>query len=83
MNKATAIILALVAPFIFPTVLTGVIVLLAAVVVPPVGILAGVLIDVLYYTPAVSLPYGTLTGAVLTGVGYVMHQFIKTRIISA
>lgn len=82
MRTALAILLALVSPVLFPAAFAAVIVLIASLFVPPVGLLAGALTDALYYTPSVSIPYATLAGLCVSVLGYVVHQFIKTRIIS-
>jgi hypothetical protein len=83
MRAALAIVVACLAPLLFPVALASLLVLLAAVIVPPVGLLAGVIADALYYTPGVHLPYATFAGLLATGIGYVVHRFIKTRIMSA
>lgn len=82
MRKALAIILALLSPLLFPALLALVVVFVASVVVPPVGILSGILADALYRAPGMP-PYATLLGALATASGYVMHRFIKTRIMGA
>ncbi|MDB5195355.1 MAG: hypothetical protein JWO84_539 [Parcubacteria group bacterium] len=82
MRTTLAIILALVSPLVFPAALTLVVVLIASVLVPPVGLLAGVLTDALYWTPSVSVPYATIAGLCASVLGYAVHQFIKTRIIT-
>ncbi|MDB5189606.1 MAG: hypothetical protein JWL82_563 [Parcubacteria group bacterium] len=81
MMRGTALVAAFLAPLLFPTVLAGIVVFIASVAVPPLGIVIGILTDALY-KPASSFPYATLLGAVFSGLGYVMHRFIKTRIIS-
>ena len=48
MKTVVAMVLALAAPFLFPAVLSVVFIFAAAMVVPPVGLLAGVLTDALY-----------------------------------
>jgi hypothetical protein len=83
MKEFIAFIIALAAPLLFPGSLTFVLVAIASVIVPPVGLLAGVLSDALYYVPSVGIPYATLIGLALTLGGYVVRQFIKTRIMSA
>jgi hypothetical protein len=81
MSRTLAVLLALAAPLLLPAALAAVVVFIAAVVVPPLGLVAGVLTDALYYTPAVSFPYATVIGAGITVVAYLVHQFIKTRIM--
>jgi hypothetical protein len=81
MTKILAVVLALLSPLLFPAALAAILVLFAAIVLPPLGILAGVLTDALYYTPGVSFPYATVTGAGISVIGYLVHQFIKTRIM--
>lgn len=82
MRKAVAIALALLSPLLFPAALAAIIIFAASVIVPPVGILAGVLADALYRTPHMP-PYATAFGAFASAAGYLMHRFIKTRIIGA
>lgn len=81
MNKALAVILALVAPLLFPTLLASLIVLALSFVVPPVGLVAGVLTDSLYHTPGQPMPLGTLIGGSITLIAYGVHRFVKTRIM--
>ncbi len=81
-RTGTAIALALGSPFFFPAPLSAAIVLVASVIVPPVGLLAGILTDALYRAPGM-LPYATLAGALASVLGYVVQRIIKTRIIGA
>ena len=74
-------VLALVAPFFFPWPFALGVGILAAVFFPPIVILTGTLIDVLYFSTKV-IPYFTILGFVLSLISYFVHQFIKTRIIS-
>lgn len=81
MMKILAILLAVLSPLLFPAVLATLLVFFAAIVLPPLGLLAGVLTDALYYTPGAPFPYATLIGAGISVAGYAVHQFIKTRIM--
>jgi hypothetical protein len=79
-RAVVAVVLALLAPLFFPAALTVAVVLIASLVVPPVGVLAGVLTDALYRTPDVP-PYATLVGLAFTIGGFIVHRFVKTRIM--
>ena len=81
MSRTIAIITALLAPLLLPSFFAAFLVFIAAVILPPLGLVAGVLTDTLYYTPAVSFPYATVIGAGISVVAYIVHQFIKTRIM--
>ncbi len=80
-SRILATILALISPFVFPWVVTLVTAALASVVFPPLGIVVGIMMDILYNSPATGIPYATIIGALVSGIGYVVHQFIKTRIM--
>ena len=71
---------ALATPFVLPWYVAFIIVGIAALYVPPVAIVAGLIYDFMYYTTGI--PYFTVFGCVLAGVAYLVHRFIKTRIIS-
>lgn len=83
MKEVLAIVIALASPLLFPWPLTLALVAVASVILPPLGILAGILTDALYYTPPVSIPYASLIGLLLSVLGYFVHRFIKTRIMTA
>ena len=79
--KPVAILAALAGPFMFPAVFSVLVVFCASIVLPPLGLLAGVIADALYYTPSVHVPYATLLGLLITVLGFFVQQFIKTRIM--
>lgn len=81
MTKAFALIVALLSPLLFPTVIVVILVAGAALILPPVGLIAGVLTDSLYHTPGQSAPLGTLIGGAITLIAYGVHRFVKTRIM--
>lgn len=81
MNKLIALILALLSPLLFPAAFAAILVLIASAILPPVGILAGIFTDMLYHAGGTGFPYATYFGFVASGVGFVVHQFIKTRIM--
>lgn len=64
----------------FPWHITLVTALAAGFVFPPLALIAGILVDVLYY-PGASLPLGTLAGAFLCAFSYGVRRFIETRIM--
>ncbi len=74
-------ILALLAPFFFPWQFALGVGILAAAFFPPIVILTGTFIDVLYFGTK-TFPYFTLLGIIFSLISYFVHQFIKTRIIS-
>jgi hypothetical protein len=83
MRKIAALIVSLLSPLLLPAPLALIAVFGAAVILPPVGILAGVFADALYKTPATPFPLATILGALVTLAGYIVHRFVKTRIMGA
>lgn len=77
------ILFAFLAPFLFPYPLTLMISMLAGIIFPPVPLLVGLLVDALYYHPALAVPpYGTLFGAVASVAALFLGRFIRARIVS-
>lgn len=66
--------------FALPWQVTVVLLLVAALVFPPAGILLGLLAEIFYWAPGF-IPYYALAGAVATGGALLVHRFIKTRIM--
>ncbi len=83
MYRLLAVVVAFASPLLFPAVLSFAFVFLAAIVVPPLGIVVGVFSDVLYYTPGSGLPLGIIIGTGSSLIAFVVHRFIKTRIMGA
>ncbi len=83
MRKVVAVLLGLSAPLLFPAAFALGVVVITSVIVPPIGLLAGMLTDALYYTPSVSIPYATIIGLVISVLGYFVQRFLKTRIMTA
>ncbi|MGE5540986.1 MAG: hypothetical protein ACM3TU_01735 [Bacillota bacterium] len=83
MRTALALLVAILSPLLFPAALAFLLVLGASVIVPPAGLLAGVIADGLYHVPSIPLPYATLAGSAASVIGYVVHRFIETRIMGA
>lgn len=76
-------IVAFLSPFFFPFSLTLLLSFLAGLFLPVIPLIVGILVDLLYYVPDASLlPLGTLYGALLAVVSYVVRQFVKARIIT-
>ncbi len=74
--------LALLSPFLFPYPATLAFSFAASVFLPPVGLLAGLLTDVLYYTPGASgWPIAVIAGLFISIIGFFVRRFLKTRII--
>ncbi|MEK7511201.1 MAG: hypothetical protein AAB582_03120 [Patescibacteria group bacterium] len=82
--RASTILLALVGVVAFPWPLTVVFVFIAALFLPPLALLCGVLYDILYFVPgAYPFPLATLLGLAGFLVAEVVHGFVKTRIMGA
>lgn len=84
MMRLVLIVLGFLSLFFFPWPFTLVLAFLAAFYVPPLGLLFGVLSDVLYFASGASFyPLGTLLGIVGFLLALVVHDFVKTRIMNA
>jgi hypothetical protein len=84
MIRIPALILAAIGTVAFPWPLTAVFVMIAALFVPPVMILFGVLMDILYYVPgAYPVPLYTILGLVGFIIAEIVHSFMKARIMGA
>ena len=84
MLRISALILAAVGTVAFPWPLTAAFVVVAALFVPPVMLLTGVLMDMLYYVPgAYPVPLYTLLGLVGFIIVEIVHSFMKARIMGA
>lgn len=81
MMRIAAIVLALIAPFVFPWPLALILGFIAAVFIPFLAPLLGVLVDSVYWTPGTGLPYATMIGLVGFLIASVVHRFMKTRIM--
>lgn len=79
-KRITLCVCAIVAPFLLPWFLAIVIGIAAALYVPLMAIAVGLIFDFLYYTHGI--PYFTIFGLVGAGVAFLVHRFIKTRIMS-
>lgn len=66
-------------PFLIPWFIAVPMAIVAALYVPPIAIVVGLIYDFLYYTGGV--PYFTIAGFVTAGIAYFVHRFIKTRIM--
>jgi hypothetical protein len=75
------VVLAALAPFLFPLPFTLVLAVVAGYLFPPVLILVGGLLDMLYFGGR-GMPYYTVAGACGAGFMLLVQQFIKTRIMS-
>lgn len=78
--RTLAVIATFLAPFFFPIFFSAFIILVAAVIVPPLALFGGLLLDALYMSPH-GFPYATLVGLLGTVIAYVVHDFLKTRIM--
>jgi hypothetical protein len=77
-----AVVLALLALFIFPWQFGLVAILGAALVTPLAGAALGLIADIVYYVPgAAFLPYFTFAGIASTCLSLFVHRFVKTRIM--
>jgi len=69
-------------PFFFPYPFTLVLSFAASLFVPFVGILIGILTDVLYFVPHVDhIPLASLLGALVSVVAFFVRRFLKARIM--
>jgi hypothetical protein len=76
------VLLAILAPYIFPWPYTLVLSIVASLFFPPTAIIVGALMDFLYYLPhAGSVPIFTIFGVLISTMAYFVHQFLKTRIM--
>lgn len=83
MLRLSATLLALVGIVAFPWPLAASFVMIAALFVPPLALIAGVLIDVLYFVPgAFPAPLFTMLGLAAFIVAEFVHGFVKARIIT-
>ena len=84
MLRIASCALAVIGVLAFPWPLTLVFAGVAALFIPPLALLFGVLVDILYFVPgAYPVPLGTLLG--LTGflIALMVQGFMKTRIMGA
>lgn len=73
---------ALVSLFYFPWPVTLVLIFIAALCLPVLGLALGALTDLVYYTPAASgVPWFLIAGAGATACALLVHRFVKTRIM--
>lgn len=75
-------LIALISLFIFPWQVALVAILAASLMVPPAGLLLGLIADLVYYSPgAAFMPYFTLYGIFSFALSLLVHRFVKTRIM--
>lgn len=82
-ERGLFILFAFASPFLFPYPLTLVISVLAGIVFPPLPLLVGILIDAMYYHPALGvLPYGIILGGMGSIAALFLGRFIRERVVS-
>lgn len=82
MSRIMTSLIALISLFIFPWQVALVAILAASLVVPPAGLLLGLVGDLVYYSPGVAFaPYFTLFGIGSFALSLLVHRFVKTRIM--
>lgn len=82
--RISSLLLAAIGIVAFPWPLTVFFVCIAALVVPPLALLFGVLFDILYYVPgAFPVPLYTILGLVGFIIALLVHSFVKARIMGA
>lgn len=82
MIRSILSVFALLSPFLFPYPVTIILSAAASVFFPPIGFLAGLVADVLYYTPSASIvPVAALLGLSISVAGLFVRRFFKARII--
>lgn len=74
------IILACAAPFIFPSFIAAILAFAAALIFPPLAILLGMLMDLLY-EPAGYWPIASIIGVLFCIAGFLVRSFVKARIM--
>lgn len=74
-------ILAVLSVFFFPWPCTVAIALVGGYFFPPIALIAGVLLDVVYSTGH-TIPYFSIFGILATFILFFVQQFVKTRIMS-
>ncbi|HEV7121436.1 MAG TPA: hypothetical protein VGN56_01260 [Candidatus Paceibacterota bacterium] len=78
--RAGIIILACIAPFVFPSAVTAVLAFAAALIFPPLAILLGMLTDLLY-EPSGYWPLASMIGVLLCVAALLVRSFVKARIM--
>ena len=79
---AMASLIALISLFIFPWQVALVAIVGASLLVPPAGLMLGLIADLVYYTPGAAFaPYFTLFGIFSFAASLLVHRFVKTRIM--
>lgn len=82
MLRTVFLLLAAISTVAFPAAVTAVLVVCAALFVPSAMLLAGVLMDILYYVPgAYPVPLYTILGLVGFIIAEIVHSFMKARIM--
>ncbi len=82
MMRALIPAIALFALFVVPWQVGMFSILVAALFLPPTGLLLGVIADLIYYSPgAAPVPYFTLCGIGCFVLALLVHRFVKTRIM--
>lgn len=68
--------------FLVPWPIMAALILVAALLVPPAGVLLGIAADALYFVPGTAfLPFFTLLGLLATALALLVQRFVKTRIM--
>jgi hypothetical protein len=78
MTRAVFIILAALSVFAFPWQYAAVLIFVAALYLPPVGVALGVTYDALYY--AHGWPIATIAGFIATIAAFFLARIIRSRI---
>jgi hypothetical protein len=78
--RAGIIILSCVSPFLFPSAITALLAFAAALIFPPLALLLGILMDLLY-EPSNYWPIASIVGAILCVLALLVRSFVKTRIM--
>lgn len=79
-ERAGIIVLACIAPFVFPSAVTAALAFAAALIFPPLAILIGMLMDLLY-EPAGYWPLASMIGVLLCALALLVRSFVKARIM--
>jgi hypothetical protein len=84
MTRIIVITIAALGVFFFPWPYAMFLAFIAALFIPVLGLVFGLLSDLLYFSHSAShVPWATIIGAFSSAVAFFVRRFIKTRIMGA
>jgi len=81
-TKVAIILLACASPFLFPYAITAMLAFAAALIFPPLALLLGMTIDLLY-EPSAYWPLASIVGVIICLTAVFVRSFVKARIMYA